>query len=86
MACTYCHMENIEGCGGGGWTLVMKIDGAKVSFTSHRELLQRRQPRRKKRCFKINLCAIVAISLVQIIKYSRSTPQLDSNEPLLKKV
>ena len=34
MACTYCHMENIEGCGGGGWTLVMKIDGAKVSFTS----------------------------------------------------
>ena len=34
VACTYCHMKNIERCGGGGWTLVMKIDGAKVSFTS----------------------------------------------------
>ena len=29
-ALTYCHMEEISGCGGGGWTLVMKIDGAKV--------------------------------------------------------
>ena len=37
VARTYCHMENIQGCGGGGWTLVMKIDGAKVSFRSHRE-------------------------------------------------
>ena len=35
VAYTYCNMENIEGCGGGGWTLVMKIDGAKVSFFSH---------------------------------------------------
>ena len=25
MAYTYCHMENIQGCDGGGWTLVMKI-------------------------------------------------------------
>ena len=25
----YCHMENF-GCGGGGWTLAMKINGAKV--------------------------------------------------------
>ena len=23
-------MEEFSGCGGGGWTLVMKIDGAKV--------------------------------------------------------
>ena len=38
MACTFCHMKNNEGFGGGCWTLVMKIDGAKVSFTSHREL------------------------------------------------
>ena len=38
VAYTYCHMENIKGCGGGGWTLVMKIDGAKVSFSSHTEL------------------------------------------------
>ena len=28
----YCHMDNysIEACGGGGWTMVMKIDGNKV--------------------------------------------------------
>ena len=26
----YCHMTNLGACGGGGWTLVMKIDGAKV--------------------------------------------------------
>ena len=26
----YCHMENF-GCGGGGWTLAMKINGAKVN-------------------------------------------------------
>ncbi len=30
VAHTYCHMEDIAGCGGGGWTLVMKIDGKKV--------------------------------------------------------
>ena len=27
----YCHMTEIPGCGHGGWTLVMKIDGTKVS-------------------------------------------------------
>ena len=29
----YCHMEAAElgECGGGGWTLVMKIDGEKVA-------------------------------------------------------
>ena len=26
----FCHMTSITGCGGGGWTLVMKIDGSKV--------------------------------------------------------
>ena len=26
----YCHMTEISGCGTGGWTLVMKIDGNKV--------------------------------------------------------
>ncbi len=26
----YCHMTNISGCGQGGWTLVMKMDGSKV--------------------------------------------------------
>ena len=27
----YCHMSNLsEKCGGGGWTLVMKLDGDKV--------------------------------------------------------
>lgn len=29
---TYCYMDNISECGGGGWTLAMKIDGKKVSF------------------------------------------------------
>ena len=27
----YCHMtDDLGACGGGGWTLVMKIDGRKV--------------------------------------------------------
>ena len=26
----YCHMTDIPGCNGGGWTLVMKLDGSKV--------------------------------------------------------
>ena len=26
----YCHMAAIPGCQGGGWTLVMKIDGNRV--------------------------------------------------------
>ena len=28
----YCHMTShrLDACGGGGWTLVMKIDGSKV--------------------------------------------------------
>ena len=29
----YCHMDNIPGCGNGGWTQVLKIDGTKVIFT-----------------------------------------------------
>ena len=28
----YCHMTEISGCGSGGWTLVMKIDGSKVKI------------------------------------------------------
>ncbi|KAL9982282.1 hypothetical protein ACROYT_G004308 [Oculina patagonica] len=35
VAHTYCHMEDIAGCGGGGWTLVMKIDGKKTTFSYH---------------------------------------------------
>ena len=27
----YCHMAEIPGCGKGGWTLVMKVDGKKVN-------------------------------------------------------
>ena len=39
----YCHMEGttqLEACGGGGWTLVMKIDGSKVLKVecSHKQL------------------------------------------------
>ena len=30
----YCHMTEISGCGGGGWTLVMKLDGNKVKVNS----------------------------------------------------
>ena len=26
----YCHMSSLGACGGGAWTLVMKIDGTKV--------------------------------------------------------
>ena len=29
----YCYMGNF-GCGGGGWTLAMKINGAKVNSLS----------------------------------------------------
>ncbi|XP_031550821.1 uncharacterized skeletal organic matrix protein 5-like [Actinia tenebrosa] len=28
----FCHMTEITGCGTGGWTLTMKIDGAKDTF------------------------------------------------------
>ena len=28
----YCHMTTLDGCGGGGWTLVMKMDGSKVNM------------------------------------------------------
>jgi len=28
----FCHMANLGACGGGGWTLVMKINGAKTTF------------------------------------------------------
>ena len=38
----YCHMTKhmLDACGGGGWTLVMKIDGTKVLEVkcSHRQL------------------------------------------------
>ncbi|XP_022777664.1 uncharacterized skeletal organic matrix protein 5-like, partial [Stylophora pistillata] len=28
----YCHMTNLDGCGDGGWTMVMKMDGNKSTF------------------------------------------------------
>ncbi|CAB4000044.1 Hypothetical predicted protein [Paramuricea clavata] len=28
----YCQMPSLEGCAGGGWTMVMKIDGSKTTF------------------------------------------------------
>ncbi|XP_028396192.1 uncharacterized skeletal organic matrix protein 5-like [Dendronephthya gigantea] len=34
----YCHMTNIPGCGGGGWTLVMKLDGNKNTFIYNSQL------------------------------------------------
>jgi hypothetical protein len=30
MTKTYCQMTSLEGCAGGGWTMVMKVDGHKV--------------------------------------------------------
>lgn len=33
----FCHMTPIPGCGDGGWTLVMKIDGNKQTFTYNSE-------------------------------------------------
>ncbi|XP_046852087.1 uncharacterized protein LOC124445407 [Xenia sp. Carnegie-2017] len=32
FANVYCHMTSLPGCSGGGWTLVMKIDGRKNTF------------------------------------------------------
>ena len=26
----YCQMSSVSGCSGGGWTMVMKIDGSQV--------------------------------------------------------
>ncbi|XP_028408175.1 uncharacterized skeletal organic matrix protein 5-like [Dendronephthya gigantea] len=28
----YCQMSSVSGCSGGGWTMVMKIDGSKSTF------------------------------------------------------
>ena len=38
----YCHMtDDLDSCGGGGWTMVMKMDGEKVScFSSLLNLMQ----------------------------------------------
>ena len=40
MIPVYCHMDSVGlgengECGGGGWTLVMKIDGSKVKKHLH---------------------------------------------------
>ena len=37
----YCHMEEIPGCGVGGWTLVMKVDGNKVNSIPSAKLINR---------------------------------------------
>ena len=35
MVNIYCHMtDDLDSCGGGGWTMVMKMDGSKVSCFS----------------------------------------------------
>lgn len=33
----YCHMTDLTGCGLGGWTLTMKIDGTKVKRLINRK-------------------------------------------------
>ena len=35
----YCHMTEMSGCGSGGWTLVMKIDGSKVKIILYQGIL-----------------------------------------------
>jgi len=35
----FCHMTPIPGCGDGGWTLAMKIDGTKVFFACKHKYL-----------------------------------------------
>lgn len=34
----YCHMTDLGDCGGGGWTMVMKMDGNKHTFTYDKAL------------------------------------------------
>ncbi|XP_028396104.1 uncharacterized skeletal organic matrix protein 5-like isoform X2 [Dendronephthya gigantea] len=34
----YCHMTNITTCGGGGWSLVLKINGENLTFAHHSSL------------------------------------------------
>ncbi|KAL9980366.1 hypothetical protein ACROYT_G008941 [Oculina patagonica] len=40
----YCHMTIIPGCGEGGWTLVMKIDGTKDTFRYDSHYWSRKEP------------------------------------------
>lgn len=35
----YCHMTNLGACGGGGWTLVMKMNGTQVLKCFFRRLI-----------------------------------------------
>ncbi|XP_031554681.1 uncharacterized protein LOC116291635 [Actinia tenebrosa] len=41
---TYCHMTEIPGCGGGGWTLVIKMDGNKQTFKYNSTLWESMAP------------------------------------------
>ncbi|KAK3750715.1 hypothetical protein QZH41_017272, partial [Actinostola sp. cb2023] len=40
----YCYMENIPGCGGGGWTTIMKTNGYKSTFRYDSALWTNRNP------------------------------------------
>ncbi|CAB4018812.1 Hypothetical predicted protein, partial [Paramuricea clavata] len=40
---TYCQMSSLPGCSGGGWTLVMKIDGKKATFRYSSSLWSNKQ-------------------------------------------
>ena len=50
----FCHMENF-GCGGGEWTLAMKINGAKENSLPSKNplILLKLKKKRKKRKQKI---------------------------------
>ena len=50
----YCHMENF-GCGGGGWTLAMKINGAKVnSLPPKNPLILLKSKKKRKKNWKLS--------------------------------
>ncbi|KAK3728560.1 hypothetical protein QZH41_011639 [Actinostola sp. cb2023] len=40
----FCQMNAIPGCGTGGWTLVMKIDGSKTTFTYNSSIWTTKTP------------------------------------------
>ena len=38
VASVYCRMSSIDRCSGGGWTMVMKIDGTSVNMIYYADI------------------------------------------------
>ena len=73
----FCNMSEIPNCGGGGWTLAMKIDGTKV--TNH--------------ILNTDMGCVVAVTaaltLLKAFSYSFPTPSIanrNSNFSIIKKL